>query len=330
MQFDRLKRREFISLLGAAAWPLMARAQQPVRRIGILMHGVQTDPLWQRRLAAFRQELERLGWADRRNVNIEVRHSASDYDRLPQLAHEIVALNPDVIFTNTTPAIKALQQETRAIPMIFVEVSDPIGAGVVTSLARPGGNTTGFLFYEDSILGKWLGMLKEIAPYLTRIALLGNPKGFPYGYFLRSAGSIAPSLGIEVIPAPVVNAEEIERSIESFARMPNGGLLAPNDSTVEANRDVVIALAARHRLPAVYAFRDFVTAGGLMYYGTDLITHFRQAASYVDRILRGANPADLPVEAPTKYETVLNLKTAKALGFQVPSTLLVRADEVIE
>ncbi len=329
-----MNRRVLITLMGgtAAAWPVVARAQQParMRQIGILMHGVQTDPLWQTRLAAFRQELEGLGWREKRNVNIELRYSGNDYDRLPQLAHEMVALNPDVIFTNTTPAIKALQRETRAIPLIFVEVSDPSGAEVVASLARPGGNITGFLFYEASILGKWLGMLKEIAPYLTRIALLGNPKGFPYGYFLRTAKSIAPSLGIEVIPAPVINADEIERSIVSFARMPNGGLLAPNDSTVEANRDVVIALAARHRLPAVYAFRDFVTAGGLMYYGTDLIVQFRQAASYVDRILRGANPADLPVEAPTKYETVLNLKTAKALGFQVPSTLLVRADEVIE
>lgn len=329
-----MNRRVLITLMGgtAAAWPVVARAQQParMRQIGILMHGVQTDPLWQTRLAAFRQELEGLGWREKRNVNIELRYSGNDYDRLPQLAHEMVALNPDVIFTNTTPAIKALQRETRAIPLIFVEVSDPSGAEVVASLARPGGNITGFLFYEASILGKWLGMLKEIAPYLTRIALLGNPKGFPYGYFLRTAKSIAPSLGIEVIPAPVINADEIERSIVSFARMPNGCLLAPNDSTVEANRDVVIALAARHRLPAVYAFRDFVTAGGLMYYGTDLIVQFRQAASYVDRILRGANPADLPVEAPTKYETVLNLKTAKALGFQVPSTLLVRADEVIE
>jgi putative ABC transport system substrate-binding protein len=241
-----------------------------------------------------------------------------------------VALNPEVIFTNTTPAIKALQQETDTIPLIFVEVSDPIGAGVVASLARPGGNISGFLFYEDSILGKWLGMLKEIAPHLTRAALLGNPKGFPYGYFLRTAKVIAPSLGMEVVPAPVANADKIEQAIESFARVPNGGLLAPNDSTVEANRDLVIALAARHRLPAVYAFRDFVTAGGLMYYGTDLIAQFRRAASYIDRVLHGANPADLPVEAPTKYETVLNLRTAKALGFQVPSTLLVRADEVIE
>jgi putative ABC transport system substrate-binding protein len=328
-----VRRRQFIALIGSAAtWPRVARAQLPeqMRRIGILLHGVQTDPLWQKRLAAFREGLEGLGWLENRNVRIQLRYSANDYDRLPRLAHEIVALNPEVIFTNTTPAIKALQQETDTIPLIFVEVSDPIGAGVVASLARPGGNISGFLFYEDSILGKWLGMLKEIAPHLTRAALLGNPKGFPYGYFLRTAKIIAPSLGMEVVPAPVANADEIEQAIESFARVPNGGLLAPNDSTVEANRDLVIALAARHRLPAVYAFRDFVTAGGLMYYGTDLIAQFRRAASYIDRVLHGANPADLPVEAPTKYETVLNLRTAKALGFQVPSTLLVRADEVIE
>jgi ABC-type uncharacterized transport system substrate-binding protein len=276
-----------------------------------LVHGVQTDPLWQERLAAFHKELEGLGWVENRNVRIEMQYSADNYDRLSRLAHEMVALNPDVIFTNTTPAIKALQQETHSIPMIFVEVSDPVGSGVVTSLARPGGNITGFPFYEASILGKWLGMLKEVAPNVTRVALLGNPRGFPYGYFLRTANAIAPSLGIDVVPA-------------------NGGLLAPNDNTVEANRDLVIALAARLRLPVVYAFRDFVTAGGLMCYGTDLITQFRLAASYVDRILRGASPADLPVEAPTKYQTVLNLKTAKALGFQVPPTLLVRADEVIE
>jgi putative ABC transport system substrate-binding protein len=328
-----MRRREFIALtVAATAWPLAAHAQQSLglRYIAILMHGVQTDPLWQQRLAAFLRELEGLGWLENRNVHIEVRYSGNDYDHLRRLAHEIVALNPAVIFTNTTPAIKALQQETRTIPIIFVEVSDPVGAGVVASLARPGGNTTGFAFYEESMVGKWLGMLKEIAPDLTRVALLGNPKGFPYDYFLRTVKAIAPSLGIDVVPAPVANAEEIERSLTSFANVPNGGLLAPNDTTVEANRDLVIALAARLRLPAVYAFRDFVAAGGLMYYGTDLITQFRLAASYIDRILRGANPADLPVQAPTKYETVVNLKTASALGFQVPSTLLARADEVIE
>jgi putative ABC transport system substrate-binding protein len=328
-----VRRREFIMLMGGAAvWPEAARPQQSerVRRVGILLHGVQTDPLWQKRIAAFREELEALGWLENRNVHIEVQYSASNYESVPGLAREIVALNPDVIFTNTTPAIKALQRETSTIPLIFVEVSDPVGAGVVASLARPGGNISGLLFYEGSILGKWLGMLKEIDPHLTRAALLGNPKGFPYGYFLRTAESIAPSLGIEVVPAPIANAKEIEQSIEAFARVPNGGLFAPNDTTTEANRDLVIALAARHRLPAVYAFRDFVTAGGLMYYGTDLVAQFRRAAFYVDRVLRGANPATLPVEAPTRYETVLNLKTAKALHFQVPERLLVRADEVIE
>ncbi|HEV2750729.1 MAG TPA: ABC transporter substrate-binding protein [Gemmatimonadales bacterium] len=216
-----MRRRQFIALIGSAAtWPRVARAQQPeqMRRLGILLHGLQTDPLWQKRLAAFREGLEGLGWLENRNVHIELRYSANDYDRLPRLAHEIVALNPEVIFTNTTPAIKALQHETDTIPLIFVEVSDPIGAGVVASLARPGGNISGFLFYEDSILGKWLGMLKEIAPHLTRAALLGNPKGFPYGYFLRTAGVIAPSLGIEVVPAPVANADENENSPSSLLR----------------------------------------------------------------------------------------------------------------
>jgi ABC-type uncharacterized transport system substrate-binding protein len=329
-----MRRRQFIAMLGglAIARPLAAHAQQSLgpRRVAILMHGSQTDPLWQQRLTTFHQELERLGWLENHNLHIDVRYSANDYDRLPRLAHEIIALRPDVIVTNTTPAIKALQQETRTTPMIFVEVSDPVGAGVVASLARPGGNITGFLFYEESIVGKWLGMLKEVAPHLTRVALLGNPKAFPYGYFLHTAKVIAPSLGIDVAPTPVTNSDEIERSITSFANLPNGGLLAPNDVTLEANRDVVIGLAARLRLPAVYAFRDFVIAGGLMYYGSDLITQFRLAASYVDRILRGANPADLPVVAPTKYETVLNLKTARALDLEIPASLLARADEVIE
>jgi putative tryptophan/tyrosine transport system substrate-binding protein len=328
-----MRRREFIALLGGAsmAWPLTARAQQPMmKRIAILMHGVQTDSFWQKRFAAFHDGLAALGWVENRNVHIEVRYSANDYGRLTQLAREVISLNPDVIFTNTTPAVKALQQETARIPLIFVEVSDPIGAGVVANLARPGGNITGFLYYENTILGKWVGMLKEIAPQLTRVALIGNPKGFPYGYYLRTANSLAPSFGVEVVPVPIANAGEIEQSVESFARAPNGGLLAPNDNTVSANRDLVIALAARLRLPSVYAYRDFVTSGGLMCYSTDLVAQFGLAATYVDRILRGTSPADLPVEAPTKYETVLNLKTAKAAGFDVPPTLLVRADEVIE
>jgi putative tryptophan/tyrosine transport system substrate-binding protein len=223
-----------------------------------------------------------------------------------------------------------LQKETHTIPIVFVQVSDPTGAGVVPSLARPGGNTTGFLFYENSIVGKWLGMLKEISPRLSRAAIIGNPKGFPYGYFLRTAKLIAPSLGIEIVPTPIANTADLERSIGAFAQSLNGGLFVPPDNTVEANHDLVIALAARNRLPAVYAYRFFVKAGGLMSYGIDVPRQYRDVVSYIDRILRGANPADLPVEAPTRYETLLNMRTAKALGFNVPATLLVRADEVIE
>jgi ABC-type uncharacterized transport system substrate-binding protein len=235
-----MRRREFITLLGgaAAAWPLAALAQQPggMRRIGVLVHGSQTGAIWQQRLAAFREGLEGLGWQEGRNIHIETLFSDNNYDRLPQVAQELVALSPEVIFANTTPATKALQKETRTTPIIFVQVSDPTGAGVVASLARPGGNTTGFLFYEASIAGKWLGMLKEIAPHLTRAALLGNPKGFPYDYFLRITKAIAPSLGVEIIPAPIANAEDIDRSIESFARVPNGGLLVPPDNAVEEHR----------------------------------------------------------------------------------------------
>src|SRR4029077_18455661 len=322
-----MRRRDFITLLGGAVtWPLAARAQQPsqsIRHLAILLHGVQGDPLWDERLAPFRQQLARFGWMAGQNLQIELRYSGGEYDRLSPLAHELVSLTPDVIFANTTPAIRALQHETSSIPIVFVEVSDPVGAGLVASLSRPASNITGFLFYENSIVGKWLGMLKEIAPFLTRIALVGNQNAFSYGYFLPTAKMIAPSIGMEIVPLPITNGDDIKRSIEAFARAPNGGLLSPNDTTAEENRDLILALAARYRLPAVYAFRDFVTAGGLMYYGTDLVTHFRRAASYVDRVLRGANPADLPVEAPTKYETVVNLKAAKALGLQVPPSLLV-------
>jgi putative ABC transport system substrate-binding protein len=329
-----MKRRAFITLLGgaAAAWPVVARAQQSGRmqHISVVVHGVQTAAEWERRVAAFRQRLAELGWLEGRNVHVSTVFSDNNFDRLRQIAQEMVAQNPDVIFVNTTPATRALQEATRAIPVVFVQVSDPTGAGVIASLARPGSNITGVLLYEDSIAGKWLGMLKEIAPRLRRSALVGNPKGFPYNYFLRTAKAIAPSLGIEIVPTPVANAIDMERSIQSLARVADSGLLVPPDNTVEENRDLIIALAAQNRLPAVYSARDFVTSGGLMSYGTDLLNQYRQAAFYVDRILRGSKPADLPVEAPTKYETVLNLKTAKALGIDVPPTLLVRADEVIE
>jgi putative ABC transport system substrate-binding protein len=331
-----VRRREFITLLGgaAAAWPLAARAQQPAertRRIGMLVSNVETDPAVHGRIAAFRQSLEQLGWLEGRNVQIELRFTGDNYERLPQLVQEMVAFNPDVIFASATPAVRALQAKTRTIPIVFVYVSDPVGAGVVASLARPGANTTGLLLYEESIAGKWLGMLKEMSPPLTQAALVGNPKGFTYDYFVRSSKAIAPALGIEGAPTPIENdAAAIEQPIAALARTPNCGLFLPPDITTDHYRDLIIALAARYRLPAVYAFRHFVTAGGLMSYGVDMVEQHRQAASYVDRILRGANPADLPVQAPTKYETVLNLKTARALAFDVPPTLLVRADEVIE
>ena len=330
-----MKRREFITLLGGAAvaWPLGATAQLPerMRRIGVLVNNPESDQEVQRRIAVFRQAIAQFGWVEGRNVRIELRFSGGNYERLPQLVQDMVALQPDVIFVNTTPALKVLQARTRTIPLVFTYVSDPVGSGVVTSLARPAGNTTGLLLYEETITGKWLGMLKEISPRLARVALVGNPKGFTYDYFVRSSKAIAPTLGMEVDPAPVENdATNIEQRIEAFARVPNGGLFLPPDITTDQHRNLVIALAARYRLPAVYAFRHAAEAGGLMSYGIDVLEQTRQAASYVDRILRGTNPADLPVQAPTKYETVLNLKTARALGFEVPATLLVRADEVIE
>jgi putative tryptophan/tyrosine transport system substrate-binding protein len=326
-----MRRREFIALIGgAAAWPLAVRAQQP-RRVGVLVNNVETDPEVQGQLAAFRQSLGQLGWLEGRNIHIELRFSNNNFERLPQLAQEMVAISPEVIFATTTPAVKALQARTRTIPIVFVYVSDPVGAGVVASLARPDGNITGLLLYEDSITGKWLGMLKEISPRLTRAALVANPKGFTYDYFARSSKTIAPALGIEVTPMPIENdAADIEQRIETFARVLNGGLFVPPDTTTVQHRDLIIALAARYRLPAVYAFRYFAMAGGLMSYSIDILEQHRQAAYYVDRILRGANPAELPVQAPTKYQTVVNLKTAKMLGFDVPPTLLVRADEVIE
>ena len=334
MQFDRLKRREFITLLGgaAAAWPLAVSAQQGerMRRIGVLVASAEDESDIQARLAGFRQGIEKLGWSEGRNVHVDTRFAAGRADQYQVLAKDLVALQPDVILAHSPPITAALKRESPAIPIVFVSVSDPIGPGFVASLARPGGNVTGMLQYEAGISGKWLAMLKEIAPRLARAALVGNPKTTAYDYFLRAAEAAAPSLAIELVPSRVETAADIERAIVAFARVPNGGLLLPPDSTSILNRDLIIALAARHRLPAVYALRVFVEAGGLMSYGTDQVEIFRQAASYVDRILRGAKPADLPVQAPTKYETTLNLKTAKALGLDVPPTLLVRADEVIE
>ena len=331
-----MKRREFITLRGGAvaAWPLAAWAQQDgrVRRVGVLMPFPEADPQIQARLAAFRQGLERLGWSEGRNVRIDYRFAPASgaLDQAQKLAKELIALQPDVILGDSTAMAAALQRESRAIPIVFVAVSDPIGSGFIASLARPGGNLTGTLNYEATIVGKWLQMLKEIAPRLARVALVGNPKTTSFDYFLRAAEAAAQSLAIELVPSRVETAADIERAIESFARVPNGGLLLLPDTTTAVHTDLIIALAARHRLPAVYADRYWVTAGGLMSYSTDRVDLVRQAAAYVDRILRGDKPADLPAQAPVKYETVINLKTAKALGLIVPPGLLVAADEVIE
>jgi putative tryptophan/tyrosine transport system substrate-binding protein len=330
-----VRRREFISLLGGvAAWPLAARAQQErMRRIGVLTALSADDPEIKARLAGFRQGLEKLGWSEGRNVRIHTRFApASSADEAQMLAKELIALQPDVILAHTTPATAVLQRQSRTIPIVFVGISDPIAQGFVPSLARPGGNLTGLMQFEASITGKWLAMLKEIAPRLTRAALVKNTKTSDYQHFLQAAAALAPSFAIELVPSPVENAADIERAIELFARVPNGGLVLPPDPSTIFHRDLIIALAARHLLPAVYSGRHFVAAGGLMSYGIDRIDEFRQAATYVDRILRGANPGELPVQAPTKYETTvnLNLKTAKALGLTVPPGLLVAADEVIE
>jgi putative ABC transport system substrate-binding protein len=329
-----MRRREFITLLGGAAvsWPLAARAQQAqrMRRIGML-EGQADDPHIKAHHAVFRQALERLGWSQA-DVGIDYRFAHGRAEQTQVFAKELVALQPDVMFAAATPAAVALQRESRMIPIVFVGVSDPIGAGLIASLARPGGNLTGLLNFEASITGKWLAMLREIAPGLTHATLVINPKSAPYyEFYLQAAQAAASSLGIKLGLGSIENAPaDIERAFDAFARTPNGGLILPPDTNAIIHRDLLIALAARHRLPAVYSDRLFVTAGGLICYSTDRVDQYRLAASYVDRILRGAKPADLPVQVPTKYETVINLKTAKALGLEVPSGLLVAADEVIE
>ncbi len=284
----------------------------------------------QARLAGFREGLKRFGWTEGDNVRIDYRYASASAERSQALARELVALRPDAVLAFASISAVALQRESRALPIVFVGIPDPIGRGLIASLAHPGGNLTGSLLYEPTIVGKWLAMLKELAPQLTRVAILFNRKTSPYPYYEPTANAIAPSLAIELVPMHVETAAEIERGIESFARVPNGGLLVPPDLTAVLHRNLVIALAARHRLPAVYQARFWVAAGGLMSYGADGVAEHRHAAYYVDRILRGANPADLPVQAPTKFETTLNLRTAKALGLTVPPGLLVAADEVIE
>ena len=307
-----MRRREFITLLGgAAAWPLAARAQQldHVRRIGVLF-GPEDDPQVKAQLAAFQHGLERLGWSEGRNVQIKYRFASATIDT-QALASELIAWQPDVIFADSTRYTAALQQQSRTVPIVFNGVADPIGAGFIASLARPGGNLTGLVLYEASVAGKWLAMLKEIAPRLSRVALVYNPRNILH---LRAAEAFAPSLAIEPVPSPVENAADIEHAVGSFAGLSNGGLMLTPDLATFVHRDLIIALATRYRSPAVYPRREWVIDGGLMSYGTDRVDTYRQVASYVDRILRGAKPADLPVQAPVKYELLLNLKTANALG----------------
>ena len=329
-----MRRREFIGGVGAAAsvWPSRVRAQpsERKRRIGVLVGLAENDPEIKARLAGFRQGLERLGWLEELNVHIDYRFAPAGA-QADTFARELIALQPDVIVSQSTPATVAVQAHTSMIPVVFAGVADPIGSGFVASLSRPGGNLTGLLQYEEGITGKWLAMLKEIDSNLTSVALVANPKtAAAFDYFLRAAKALAPLLHIEIALNPIENADDIERTFAALARKPKCGLLLPPDITAVVHRDLIVALAARHRLPAVYAIRVFVEAGGLMSMGPDYIDLYRQAASFVDRILRGAKPADLPTQAPTKYETVVNLKAAKALGLTMPPSLLARADEVID
>ena len=330
-----MKRREFITLLGGAAavaWPLAARAQQPERvpRIGVLMASAADDSENQARMAAFLQGLAQLGWTDGRNIRIDTRW-ATNADDIRRHATELAALAPDVLVAASgTTTVAPLLQATRTVPIVFVNVIDPVGAGFVASLARPGGNATGFTIFEYGMSGKWLELLKQIAPSMTRAAVLRDPAiASGIGQF-GAVQAVAPSLGVELSPVDVHDAGEIERAVTAFARGLNGGLIVTAGALTISHRQPIIALAARHKLPAVYPARFHVTAGGLISYGPDVIDQFRRAAGYVDRILRGEKPAELPVQAPTKYELVINLKTAKALSLDVPPSLLARADEVIE
>ncbi len=328
-----MRRRDFITLFGGAAtWPLAARAQQSerMRRIGVLMPSAADDPEFQARMTAFVQGLAQLGWLDGRNVRIDSRWGVADADRIRKYAAELVALAPDVILANSSAAVAPLLQATRTVPIVFTTVADPVGAGYVDSLARPGGNATGFLVFEYSIAAKWLELLKEVAPRVTRAAVLRDSAiaAGPAQFGVIQAA--APSLGVELRVLDVRDVGEIERAITAFAQGSNSGLIVTGSPGPIFHRDLVIALAARYRLPAVYSVRVFAVDGGLISYGADSVDQFRRAASYVDRILKGEKPADLPVQAPTKYELVINLKTAKALGLDIPTSVLARADEVIE
>ena len=329
-----MHRRDFIKVVAGSAvtWPLAASAQQPeqIRRIGILMNRASNDPEGQDRIATFQQALRNLGWTDGRNVQIDIRWGEDDADRERKGAAELVALAPDIILAAGTLSVAALKRVGSTLPTVFAGVGDPVGAGFVESMAHPGGNITGFMIYEYSLGGKWLGLLKQIAPNVTRVAVLrdpGNPAGIGTFGAIRTA---AQSLGVEVSPVDVRNATEIERTVAAFAHSANGGLIVTPSSWVSVHRDLIITLASRHKLPAVYPFRYMAIGGGLIYFGHNFVDQYPLAAAYVDRILKGEKPADLPVQEPTKYELVINLKTAKALGLTVPPSLLATANEVID
>ncbi len=330
-----MRRRDLITLLGgvAATWPFAARAQQTerLRRIGLLMSFAESDPAAQARVAAFREGLLTLGWAEGRNVHIDIRWAADDAALMQRFAKELVALQPDLILSHNTPTTATLLQQTRTIPIVFAVVSDPVGSGFVASFSRPGGNVTGFTNIEPTMAGKWLELLKEIAPSVARVAFLFNPATAPYAEsYLSPFRASAASLSLDAIAAPVRDTSELESAIAAQAHAPNGSLVVMTDSFLVAHRAEITSLAARYRLPAVYPFRSFIELGGLLSYGNDLIDSFRRAADYADRILKGTTPSELPVQAPVKFELVINLKTAKALGLTVPASLLATADEVIQ
>jgi putative ABC transport system substrate-binding protein len=329
-----MKRRDFFCLVGgSAAWPLAARAQQPerMRRIGVLTSLLESDPQAQSESAAFERGLREHGWIPGRNIQIVYRLSGADINRARTYAHDLVELHPEVILSRSTPQTAALQQETNTIPIVFVVVADPIGSGFAKSLARPGGNITGFTNLEASMGGKWLQLLKDVSPDVARVAFIFNPKTAPYAEsFVRSAETAARSLAMEMIATPIQNSSEIEDKIAHFARQPGGSLVGITDSFIIEHRDQIISLAVRYRLPAIYPYRYFAAGGGLLSYGVDTPDQLRQSASYIDQILRGTAVTDLPVQLPSKFELAINLKTAKALGINVPATILARADEVIE
>jgi putative ABC transport system substrate-binding protein len=330
-----MRRRNFIALLGGAAtaWPLAARAQQPeqARRVGVLIPFDAQDPFGREIISALREGLKERGWAEGRNIRIDERWIGSEDERRSAYAAELVRSSPDVLFACFAGQLAALSRETRAIPIVFVGVSDPIAAGYVESFARPGGNITGFVFFEPAMVGKWLGVLKEIAPELSRVGFMVNPEVSPhYQNYFSVFTNVAPKFKVEPIRCFVGRANEIEDQIEVLARQPNSGLLVAPDTFTALNRQLIAASAARHRIPGVYVFREAVLAGGLLSYGPEQLDVIRRSASYIDRILRGERPADLPIQAPVKFELVINLKTAQALGLIIPPTLLARADEVIE